>query len=257
MRITILGCGGSAGVPVIGYGWGNCDPKNPKNRRLRSSVFIETEKTNILIDTSPDLRQQLLNHNISHVDAILYTHAHSDHLHGIDELRAVNRKMKSPIDLFANQETLDEIQSRFSYIFDNPITDKKQIFKPWFNVAVAENHFYYKDVEILSFDQDHGYNQTTLGYRIGNFAYSTDVVHMPEEAFDILKGVDTWVVDCIRREKHPTHSWLAQTLEWIDIVKPKKAILHHMDNMLDYETLKAELPSYIEPAYDGMVLEVF
>lgn len=256
MKIQILGCGPSVGVPSVGGWWGNCNPDNPKNRRRRSSIFIQENNTDILIDTSPDLREQFIDANISHIDAVLYTHAHADHLHGIDELRVINNIMKSEIPIYGNQETIDEIKSRFGYVFGS--IKSEYFYKPVLipNIIKHKESFKINDVEILPFNQDHGFGGTTLGFRIHNFAYSTDVVKFEEDSFELLKDLDVWIVDCLREKPHETHAHLDLALEWINRLKPKKTILVHLSQMLDYDELKSKLPSSVKPAYDGMIIDV-
>tara|TARA_R110002110_G_scaffold312170_3_gene525561 strand:- start:2420 stop:3187 length:768 start_codon:yes stop_codon:yes gene_type:complete len=254
MRITILGCGSSSGVPAVGNHWGNCDPDDPRNRRLRSSILIEVSGKRLLVDASPDLREQLLRVNHSHLDAVLFTHAHADHVHGIDELRWVNMATDRWLDVYSDQVTLDEIAARFGYVFEPQFRDRP-FYKPCLNAHQIEpGQFEVAGLTVTAFDQDHGYSGT-LGFRIGNFAYSTDCVALDERAFDCLKGVDIWVVDCFRMDQHSTHSWFAQTLEWIERVRPGRAILTHMGPDMDYKTVADLCPSGVEPAWDGMVIE--
>jgi phosphoribosyl 1,2-cyclic phosphate phosphodiesterase len=256
MRVTMLGCGPSWGVPRIGGEWGACDPRNPRNARRRVSVLVEEGGSVLLIDTSPDLRLQLLDARIRRIDAVLFTHAHADHLHGIDDLRSVNQLMGRPIPVFANEQSLNEIRRRFGYVFD-PVKPARQSFyyKPVLEANVIEGPFRAAGVEVTPFLQDHGFS-TTLGFRIGAFAYSTDVLDLDEAAFAALAGIEIWIVDCIRRAPHPTHSHLAKTLGWIERARPRRAVLTHMEESLDYETLARELPAGVEPGYDGLVLEL-
>ncbi|HEX3882874.1 MAG TPA: MBL fold metallo-hydrolase [Stellaceae bacterium] len=254
MKITVLGCGVSTGVPAIGIGWGECDPADPRNRRRRASLLIEGGGKNVLIDTSPDLREQFLDAGIARVDAIVMTHAHADHLHGIDDLRAVNRVMERPIPLYADAATLEEIGNRFGYVLV-PETAAPPFYRPALVPHEVTGNFTAAGQPFVSFTQDHGYS-TTLGLRIGKFAYSTDVTELDDAAFHALAGIEVWIVDCLRREPHPTHSHVAKTLEWIARVKPRRAILTHMDHTLDYAALKAELPPGVEPGQDGLVIEL-
>jgi len=254
MKITVLGCGVSTGVPAIGVGWGDCDPADPRNRRRRASLFIECRGSNVLIDTSPDLREQFLDAGITRVDAIAMTHAHADHLHGIDDLRAVNRVMNRAIPLYANAATLAEIRARFGYVVADK-TAQPPFYRPTVVPHEITGSFAAAGVPFIPFEQDHGYS-TTLGFRIGGFAYSTDVTALDEAAFAALAGIEVWIVDCLRRDPHPTHSHVAKTVEWVARVKPRRAILTHMDHTLDYRTLSAELPSGIEPSRDGLVIEL-
>jgi phosphoribosyl 1,2-cyclic phosphate phosphodiesterase len=256
MRVTMLGCGPSWGVPRIGGDWGACDPANPKNRRRRVSVLVEEKGAVLLIDTSPDLREQLLAASVQRVDAVLFSHAHADHLHGIDDLRSVNWLMRSAIPVFAAPHALAEIDRRFGYVFEPPKPGREFAFyKPVLDPRTIDGPFEAAGIAVTPFQQDHGYSKT-LGFRIGGFAYSTDVVALDEAAFAALAGVEVWIVDCIRRRPHVTHANLERSLEWVARVKPKRALLTHMDESLDYETLRRELPAGVEPGYDGLVIEL-
>lgn len=258
MRVTILGAGSSGGVPVPGTGWGKCDPSNPKNQRLRPSILIETQGKTILIDTSPDLRAQLLAADVTHIDAVLYTHAHADHLHGIDDLRGINRAMNAPIAMYADQATLEEIQKRFAYALRPlPADNKNFYFKPTLEAhqIVAGDVFDACGLQVTCFDQDHGRSRT-LGFRIGNFAYSTDLVNLPETGFDVLAGVDSWVVGVFTDRTHSTHVHVEKALGWIDRVAPRQAVLSHLGPDLDYEILSDGLPDFVHAAYDGFQISL-
>src|SRR6266849_5756134 len=233
MRVTVLGCGPSTGVPVIGGNWGRCDPGDRRNRRRRVSVLVEVGAVVILIDTSPDLR---------------------DHLHGIDDLRSVNRLMQSAIPLYADAQKLAEVGRRFDYVL-KPIEEPGRYYKPVLVPHEIVGPFELHGIPILPFVQDHGFS-TTLGIRIGEMAYSTDVVELDDKAFAAIAGIELWIVDCLRREPHPTHSHLAKTLSWIARVQPRRAVLTHMDQNLDYRELSAELPRGVEPGQDGLVIEL-
>ena len=254
MRVTVLGCGPSTGVPVIGGNWGRCDPADRRNRRRRVSVLVEAGSVAILIDTSPDLREQLLDAGVKRLDAVVLTHAHADHLHGIDDLRSVNRLMGSAIPLYADAETLVEVGRRFGYVL-KPVEEPGRYYKPTLIPHEIVGPFEIHGIRVVPFAQDHGFS-TTLGIRIGPFAYSTDVTALDETAFAALEGVDLWIVDCLRREPHPTHSHLAKTLSWVARLRPRRAVLTHMDQSLDYCELSAELPPGVEPAYDGLAIEL-
>ncbi len=256
MRVTVLGSGGSRGVPAIGPdGWGRCDPANPKNRRMRPSVLVEQAGVAVLIDTTPDLRQQFLDSGCQRLDAVLWTHQHADHAHGIDELREICRLMHAPLDAYGWDEHLRDIEIRFPYCFE-PLKAGYPFYRPVLNARRITGPFAVNGLPVTPFAQDHGYMKT-VGFRFGRFAYSTDVVRFDEDAFAALDGVDTWVVDCGRLEPpHPVHAHLALTLSWIERVRPRRAYLTHMDNSMDYDHLRRILPDGVEPAYDGMVIEV-
>lgn len=255
MKVTILGCGSSAGVPLIGCECEICRSDNPKNHRTRSSILVEHQDTTLLVDSSPDLRQQALVNRIVHIDALLYTHAHADHTHGIDELRSFNFHRNSPLDCYGDQATFDELQQRFDYAFKTPVPEYGW-FRPALNphVIKAGDVFTVGDIEVQSFPQRHG-KVDTLGFRFGDIAYSTDVNVLGDEAFAALEGVKIWIVDCLRYEKVPTHAHLDLTLGWIERVKPQRAILTHMNHEMEYETLKRTLPQGVIPAYDNMVVD--
>lgn len=248
MKLTVLGCGTSGGVPKIPEYWGACDPENPKNRRRRASILVEDGETVILVDTTPDLREQILSARIKHLDAVLYTHDHADHTHGIDDLRGFFQASRQKIPVYGDPQTIDLLKSRFSYIFKS-----ENGYPAICSARVISGATSINGVNIVPFEQGHGAG-LSLGYRFGDMAYSTDLDRMPESAFEALEGVKVWVVDALRYEPHPTHSHLEQTLRWIDRVKPELAVLTHMTWDMDYETLKAELPEGVVPAYDGMVI---
>ena len=254
MRATILGCGAAGGVPSISRGWGACDPDNPRNRRRRPSLLVHAPAGDILVDTSPDCREQLLDCRVSRLAAVLYTHDHADHMHGIDDLREVNRAMRASLPVFAMPEVLDCIRTRFPYVV-GPVGEGQSIYKPMLDLHAIHGVFLAAGMTVLPFDQDHGYCRTT-GFRFGSLAYSTDAVNLPEESFAALAGVDTWIVGCLTYDPHPTHAHLDKVLGWIERVKPRQAFLTHMTPSLDYETLCADLPPHVRPAHDGLVINV-
>lgn len=257
MKITVLGCGGAGGVPLIGNVWGACAPSNPKNRRSRVSLLAEEEGgegAKILIDTSPDMRDQLLRADVKDITAIFYTHAHADHCHGIDNIRSVNWLTGRSMPIYADSETLTELRSLFPYIFNQPPASNR------FTRPSVDPHeltygktLAFSSLNVTPFAQAHGQTHST-GYRINDFGYSTDASDINDQAFEILQGVKVWVVGAIRERPHPTHANIELALEWIARVRPERAILTHMDHSLDYETLKSQLPENVEPAYDGMVI---
>lgn len=260
MRVTLLGTGGSAGVPMIGGpdgagDWGACDPAEPRNRRTRSSIIIESHDQRLLIDTSPDMRTQFLANRIPGADAVLFTHAHADHITGIDDVRILNRIAKRPLDAFATQKTLDEMRRRFGYVFApwdgkgfyRPVLTEKPVTPGDVAQAIA--------LDVRIFAQDHG-RMETLGLRIGPFGYSTDVVRLDDAALEALTGVDTWVVGCfLRHQPHWTHANLPTVLGWVERVRPRRTVLTHMGTDMDWAWLQEHLPDGIEAGYDGMVLE--
>jgi len=252
MKVTILGCGTSGGVPRIGNEWGACDPENPKNRRRRCSILVENEGTEVLIDTSPDIRDQLLDTGTTRLDGVVWTHEHADQCHGIDELRVLAIRNRERVNVWGNKITLDVLKRRFDYCFTQlngspyPAILKEHYIDGPFSVG---------NIDFIPFDQDHG-SVISLGFRMGAIGYSNDLVNLDDLGFEILEGVDTWIVDAMRYTPHPTHVNVETALKWIERLKPRRAILTNMHVDLDYETLKAELPDGVEPAYDGMVIEV-
>jgi phosphoribosyl 1,2-cyclic phosphate phosphodiesterase len=260
--LTILGCGSSGGVPRIGNDWGSCDPANPKNRRRRCSILARRNsgagQTAVLVDTSPDIRQQLLDTDTGWVDGVLYTHEHADHIHGIDDLRVIAINGRSRVDVYANARTLDILKTRFDYCFTAP---EGSAYPPILNPhLIAAGRPVTIDgkggaITALPFDQQHG-SIRSLGFRFGNCAYSSDLNDLPKSSLKHLENLDIWIVDALRATPHPTHFSLADTLDWIEAVKPKRAILTNMHTDLDYATLAEKLPRNVEPAYDGMELQI-
>ena len=254
MKATLLGCGGASGVPAVAGGWGACDPAEPRNRRRRPSLLVEDGDSRVLVDTSPDLREQLLAAGVDRLDGVVYTHDHADHLHGVDDLREVNRAMRAALPVWASAEVLATISRRFAYVFEPLPPEATTIFKPLLVPHTVTGPFTVGGVKVTPFDQDHGYGRT-LGLRFGPIAYSTDVVALPEESFAALAGVEIWVIGCLVDFPHPTHAHVDKVLSWVERVKPRRAVLTHMGPRLDYAALKARLPAHVEPGYDGMVIE--
>jgi phosphoribosyl 1,2-cyclic phosphate phosphodiesterase len=257
MRAVILGCGGSSGTPSVDRGWERCDPANPRNRRLRPSILVEEGGSRVLVDTSPDLRQQLLAAGVSRLDGVLYTHYHADHLHGIDDLRPVNRAINRSLDVYGDEATLAAIRERFGYVFEPLAPGADVYYKPTLipHAVRPGDRFQVGAVPVGVFDQDHGYCRT-LGFRFGPIAYSTDVVRLDDDAFAALDGVEVWIIGALMAGKaHPTHAHVELALEWVARVKPRRAVLTHLGGGLDYEDLVRRLPARVEPAYDGMVIE--
>lgn len=260
LTFTILGCGSSAGVPRIGSGWGACDPNNPKNRRRRCSLLVERHGpdgiTRVLVDTSPDIREQLLDADANHLDAVLYTHEHADHTHGIDDLRALAIHQRKRIDVYLDGPTSDALHRRFAYCFETPPGSayppilKEHGLEAGVPVQVEGAGGVITALPIL---QSHG-GIASLGFRFGALAYSCDLNGLPPTSIVALAGLDLWIVDALRHTRHPSHWSLPETLEWIERIKPRRAVLTNMHVDLDYEALRAKLPPHIEPAYDGMRL---
>ncbi|NVO23794.1 MBL fold metallo-hydrolase [Donghicola mangrovi] len=258
LRFTILGCGSSGGVPRIGGHWGECDPKNPKNIRRRCSLLVERETdygiTRVLIDTTPDMRAQLVSAGVGELDGVVYTHAHADHTHGIDDLRQVVFNIGRQLDVWADGDTQDSLLGRFSYAFVQPegspypsILNMHTIRGP-ITITGAGG-----DITFTPFKVEHG-SIDALGFRIKDVAYLPDVSEIYDDAWATLKQLDCWIVDALRRKPHPTHAHLAKALEWIERMQPRTAVLTNMHIDLDYEDVAAETPEHVSPAYDGMVL---
>jgi phosphoribosyl 1,2-cyclic phosphate phosphodiesterase len=258
MKFTILGCGSSMGVPRPALGWGACDPNNPKNRRRRTSMLVERHGPNgvtrVLVDTSPDLREQLLDADIQWLDGVLITHEHADHTHGIDDLRALFVKKRRRLDVHATEETAKVLLERFGYCFRTPpgseyppIANDRRIV-PGTAVTIDGEGGPITALPIL---QKHG-DIASLGFRFGSFAYSCDLNDMPPESARALAGIEVWVVDALRYQPHPSHFSLSDALAWIDKIKPGRALLTNLHSDLDYEVLRSQLPPNVEPAYDGI-----
>ena len=260
LAFTILGCGSSGGVPRLGAGWGACDPANPRNRRRRCSLLVERAdpasgaKTQVLVDTSPDLRQQLLDLDIDRLDAILMTHCHADHTHGIDDVRALVIHNRARIDIHMDAATSAVVTRAFSYIFETP---RASLYPSLLNERrlVAGQKALINGpggpVAALPFELVHG-EINALGFRFGNVAYTPDLNAIPPESLGALAGLDIWIIDALRHTRHPSHLSLSEALDWIARLKPRRAVLTNLHNDLDYATLARDLPAHIEPAYDGM-----
>ncbi|MFC0283387.1 MBL fold metallo-hydrolase [Camelimonas abortus] len=261
LKVTILGCGSSAGVPRVGQGWGACDPANPKNRRRRCAILVERRSaggaTTVLVDMGPDLREQLLDAGVRKLDGILLTHEHADHTHGIDDVRPLALGMRRRLDVWIDDKTFGFIEPRFDYIFRTPPGSSYPPILRRHRMAAGETVSIAGDggeIRALPFTMLHG-DTTALGFRFNDLAYAPDVHLMPEESVEMLHGLDVLIVDALRYTPHPTHFSVAQALELIGRVKPKRAVLTNLHTDLDYATLAAELPPHVTPAYDGMVLE--
>ena len=260
LRFTILGCGSSGGVPRVGNDWGKCDPANPRNRRRRCAALVERTgprgRTAVLIDTGPDLREQLLSVRVSALDGVLYTHDHADHTHGIDDLRFVSYAMKRRVPVWFDAPTEASLVGRFAYCFAStsgsyPAILQANPIHPGKTVRVPGPG---GEIEALAVPQEHG-EIVSLGFRFGTLAYSPDVSGMSDASAAMLEGLDVWIVDALRDVPHPSHFNVRQALAWIARLKPKRAVLTHLHVDLDYDELVRRLPPGVEPAYDGMVIE--
>ena len=259
-RLTILGCGSSAGVPRVGMGWGAADPTNTKNRRRRCSILIERDgsdgRTSVLVDTTPDLREQLLSADVRRLDAVLITHDHADHTHGIDDLRPLVIHMQRRVPVHSDEGTSRILHERFGYCFTTPagsdyppILDDRRI-DPDELIAIDGPGGH---IEALPFVMDHGRTEA-LGFRFGNLAYAPDVSRMPDRAIERLQGLDILILDALRYTPHPTHFSVSEALAFIAEVRPRRAVLTNMHTDIDFDTITRELPDGIEPAFDGMTL---
>ncbi|MBH9538002.1 MBL fold metallo-hydrolase [Novosphingopyxis sp. YJ-S2-01] len=250
MKLRVLGSGTSSGVPRIGNDWGDCDPGDPRNRRRRASILIEHDGKNIIVDTGPDCREQLLDANVATLDAVIWTHEHADHCHGIDELRGVYFNNRGTVQGYARERTQAILTDRFPYAFQG-----FNEYPAYASVDLLPDDSMIAGVRVRVVDLPHGpISSAAMRFDIGDvaMAYATDFNELTDEARKLFKGVDLWVVDSVRRRPHPTHPHLAQVLRWIDDLGVKQAALTHLDQSMDYVTLKAELPEHVEPAYDGL-----
>jgi len=262
LRVTILGCGSSGGVPRVGSGWGACDPANPKNRRRRCSILVErfgpNGTTTVLVDTSPDLREQLLDAGVTRLDAVLFTHEHADHTHGIDDLRALVIHMRRRIPVYADHTTGELLRLRFGYCFDTPVGSDYPPILTEHRIKAGT------PVDIdgpggvlrgVPFQMIHGSGQA-LGFRFGGLAYASDVSAMPDESLAELRGLDVLVIDALRYTPHPTHFSVAEALALIEEVKPRRGVLTNLHTDIDYAVLAGQGPGHVEPAYDGMRIDL-
>jgi len=254
MKITVLGCGSSMGTPAAGGFWGRCDPLGERNWRTRASILVQTPATSLLVDATYDMRTHLNRHPVKKLDGILLSHHHSDHVNGIDDARALAYNHKMLIDVYANAETIGEIERRWPYLFT-----ASEIYTPFIRPNVIEHYqtFRVGDIDVTTFEQDHTACKS-LGFRFGNFAYSVDVADLTEKSLKALKGVETWIVDAGSYQKeHPvTHANLKRVMNWVETLKPKMTYLTVLTTHMDYKTLCEELPPHIRPAHDGMEIDM-
>ena len=258
LTVTILGCGSSAGVPRVGQGWGACDPSNPKNRRRRCSLLVERTgaagRTSVLVDTSPDLREQLLDADVRWLDGVLYTHDHADHIHGIDDLRPLVLAAGKRINIYMDKPTEDVVTKRFSYCFESPPGSQYPAILNVRSLAAGEVVRIAGEggeIAATAYTQAHG-DGASLGFRFGALAYSCDVNGIPENSLAALLDLDVWILDALRYKPHPSHFSVDDALAWVERIRPKRAVLTNLHYDLDYETLRRALPAHVEPAYDGM-----
>jgi len=261
LTFTILGCGFSGGVPRPALGWGACDPNNPKNRRRRCSFLVERKGpdgvTRVLVDSSPDLREQLIDAKVDWLDGVLYTHPHADHVHGIDDLRALALARRRRVDVYMDEPTTTDVLKRFDYCFETP---------PGSEYPPILNHHHLQPGRAVTIDgqggpikalpvlQEHG-DIPSLGFRFGDVAYSADISSLPPDGVALMQGLDVWVVDALRYLPHKSHFSLDDALTWIGRLKPRRAVLSNLHSDLDYETLRHQVPAGVEPGYDGMTFE--
>jgi phosphoribosyl 1,2-cyclic phosphate phosphodiesterase len=252
LKVTVLGCGTSSGVPRIGNDWGACNPAEPRNARRRVSILVNAGETTILVDTSPDLRAQLLDAKVGKVDAVIWTHDHADHVHGLDDLRQLYHNAGAPIAGYARPATIAVLRRRFGYVFDGA-----DGYPATVSLQPLPDELTIRSIRIRTVDQPHG-SITSAGLRFEAHgkaaAYATDFHAMTDAMRDLYAGLDLWIVDALRRRPHPTHPHLAEVLGWIAELGPQQALLTHMDNSMDYRSLADELPAGVEPAYDNQVI---
>lgn len=250
MKVRILGCGTSTGVPKIGNEWGKCDPDEPRNARLRTSILVESAGERMLVDCGPDLRQQLLAAEIGRLDGVIVTHAHGDHCHGIDELRPISQAIGGPVPLHARADVLDELTLRFAYAFE-----QSDFYRPIAEARELGEELRFGDVRVRCVDQPHG-GPTSLGLRFeeGDYSvgYAVDFSELSDDMAALYQDVDVWIADCLTRQPHPTHMHLDGVLSAARDLRVGQVYLVHMGNGLDYRTLVAELPDWAAPAYDGL-----
>lgn len=258
---TILGCGSSAGVPRVAQGWGACDPDNPKNRRRRTSLLVERieggKKTTVLIDTTPDLREQLLGAGVTKLDGVLYTHAHADHTHGIDDLRPLFLHNRHRVPVYMDESTAGEVRTKFGYCFESPPGSEYPPIVKEHRIKAAQPVTIEGEggpITALPILQHHG-EIDTLGFRFGKFAYCIDVKSFPEPSLQAIRGLDVLITDALRYRPHSSHFSVEEALQWIKRIVPRRAVLTNLHTDLDYAKLAGELPDGVEPAFDGMKFE--
>ena len=251
MKVTILGCGPSYGVPSLYKGWGTCNAKNHKNARLRSAILVEEQGKNILIDTPPEIRLELLQAGIDHIDALFYTHSHYDHTAGFEDIRKFMEKVHQVLNVYGSKYDLNELKSQANFVFNDP----KSAATVSLNSIRMHVPFVFQGISVLPIKQYHG-DVLSVGYRIGDFSYSTDVKAMDKKGWTILKGTKVWVLGCNNDYENPKHICLEEVLQWVQKIQPQQVYLTHLGAKMDYDTLCQTLPQNIRPAYDGLQIEI-
>lgn len=250
MKVRVLGCGTSTGVPNVRTGWGRCDPSEPRNRRLRSSILVESAGKRLLVDCGPDLREQLLAAAIDRIDALVVTHDHADHCHGIDDLRPLAQSLGGALPVHARGDVLDRLQNRFAYAFV-----QTGIYPPVAEPVELADDWCFGNATLRFVDQPHG-NVSSLGIRIDeggrSFVYAIDFHALTDGMAELYRGADVWICDCLMERPHPTHAHLEAVLGWADDLKVGRLYLTHMGNGMDYQSLVDKLPDWAKPAHDGL-----
>ena len=251
MKVTILGCGPSYGVPALSRGFYKCDPENPKNTRFRSSILIEENGQNILVDTPPEIRLELLRAKVKKIDALIYTHSHFDHIAGAEDVYNLSKRLNRVLNVYGSSYDLNNFKKQLEHVFKDPKQKNNIVLHP----VKMHQEFAIKGITILPIKQYHG-TVNSVGYRIGKLAYSTDVKLMDKKGWEILKGIDTWILGCVTDRLNEKHICLREAMDWIQKVHPKKAYLTHLGNELDYDELCQKLPPNVKPVYDGMTIKI-
>ncbi|MFV0431299.1 MAG: MBL fold metallo-hydrolase [Alphaproteobacteria bacterium] len=257
MKVTVLGSGGSTGTPAVELGWGACDSNNPKNRRLRPGLYVQKEDNSILVDTGPDLREQLLANKITQADAVIYTHAHADHTHGLNDVRSLNRLMNKALPAYMSVETHQQLSESFPWVFEE-IPENKNFYKPTLEPKIITSNEYrtIADIDCQFFEQSHGFS-TSYGILFDKkFAFTTDVVAMSDEALKAYENVEHWMVGMIGFKPHPTHADYDTIKKWADRIQPKHIWITHIGLNLDHNELIEQLPDNMQPTYDGHIITI-